>query len=74
MALKQIQAIYREENKLETMSPEERLRHRQLTVKRSGGCLFCVGKTESDESSGKKQNCEWIYLLLKSGTVSEMFS
>ena len=33
MALKQIQAIYREENKLETMSPEERLRHRQLTVK-----------------------------------------
>ena len=33
MALKQIQAIYREENKLETLSPQERLEHRQLTVK-----------------------------------------
>jgi transposase len=33
LALKQIQAIYREENKLEGMKPEDRLRHRQLTVK-----------------------------------------
>lgn len=32
-ALKQIQAIYREENKLCDMSPKERLEHRQLTVK-----------------------------------------
>lgn len=33
LALKQIQAIYREENKLVDMNPEERLEHRQLTVK-----------------------------------------
>lgn len=33
LALKQIQAIYREENKLESMTAEERLKHRQLTVK-----------------------------------------
>lgn len=33
MALKQIQAIYREDNKLKDMSPEERQQHRQLTVK-----------------------------------------
>lgn len=33
LALKQIQAIYREENKLADMSPEERLQHRRLTVK-----------------------------------------
>lgn len=33
LALKQIQAIYREENKLCGMKPEERLEHRQLTVK-----------------------------------------
>lgn len=33
LALKQIQAIYREENKLSDMKPEERLEHRQLTVK-----------------------------------------
>lgn len=33
LALKQIQAIYREENKLEEMNSEERFHHRQLTVK-----------------------------------------
>ena len=33
LALKQIQAIYREENKLSDMTPEERLKHRLLTVK-----------------------------------------
>ena len=33
LALKQIQAVYREENKLADMNPEERLEHRQLTVK-----------------------------------------
>lgn len=33
LALKQIQAIYREENKLSEMDCEERLKHRQLTVK-----------------------------------------
>jgi transposase len=33
LALKQIQAIYREENKLDGMNPDERLEHRQLTVK-----------------------------------------
>lgn len=33
LALKQIQAIYREENKLSDMSVEERMKHRQLTVR-----------------------------------------
>lgn len=33
LALKQIQVVYREENKLADMNPEERLEHRQLTVK-----------------------------------------
>ena len=33
LALKQIQAIYREENKLEGMSAQDRLKNRQLTVK-----------------------------------------
>ena len=32
LALKQIQAIYREENKLADMDSEERLKHRQVTV------------------------------------------
>lgn len=33
LALKQIQAIYREENKLKDISPQERLQYRQLTIK-----------------------------------------
>lgn len=33
LALKQIQSIYREYNKLQDMEPEERHKHRQLTVK-----------------------------------------
>lgn len=33
LALKQIQAIHQEENKLFDMEPNERLKHRQLTVK-----------------------------------------
>ena len=33
LALKQIQAIYREDNKLKNLSAEERQKHRQLTVK-----------------------------------------
>ena len=33
LALRQIQDIYREENKLRDMNPEERQIHRQLTVK-----------------------------------------
>lgn len=33
LALKQIQAIYREDNKLKEMSPKERQQHRRLTVR-----------------------------------------
>ena len=33
ITLKQIQAIYREEDKLSDMIPKERVKHRQLTVK-----------------------------------------
>lgn len=33
MALKQIQAIYREDDKLDGLDPAERIKHRQLTVK-----------------------------------------
>lgn len=33
LALKQIQAIYREDSRLADMNPQERLKHRQVTVK-----------------------------------------
>lgn len=44
LALKQIQAIYREENKLASMTTEERLRHRQLTVKPLVDACFAWAK------------------------------
>lgn len=46
-ALKLIQAIYREEGKLSELTPEERLEHRQLTVKPLVEAYFAwVKKTE----------------------------
>ena len=44
LALKQIQAIYREENKLASMTTEERLKHRQLTVKPLVDAYFAWAK------------------------------
>lgn len=44
LALKQIQAIYREENKLADKSAEERLKHRQLTVKPLVDAYFAWAK------------------------------
>ena len=44
LALKQIQAIYREENKLGDMNPDERLKHRQLTVKPLVDAYFAWAK------------------------------
>lgn len=42
--MKQIQAIYREENKLADKSAEERLKHRQLTVKPLVDAYFAWAK------------------------------
>lgn len=44
MALKQIQAIYREDNKLDRLDPAERVRHRQLTVKPLVDAYFAWAK------------------------------
>ena len=44
LALKQIQAIYREENKLADMTANERLKHRQLTVKPLVDAYFAWAK------------------------------
>lgn len=43
-ALKQIQAIYREDNKLADMNPDERLEHRRLTVKPLVDAYFAWAK------------------------------
>ena len=56
LALKQIQAIYREENKLADMTFEERLEHRQLTVKPLVDAYFTWVKRKSYESSSKRKD------------------
>ncbi len=58
LALKQIQAIYREENKLADMTFEERLEHRQLTVKPLVDAYFTWVKENLTKvpSKGKTHN------------------
>jgi len=53
LALKQIQAIYREENKLRDMPPEERLEHRQLTVKPLVDAYFVWAKENESKVPAK---------------------
>ena len=48
LALKQIQSIYREDNKLQDMEPEERQKHRQLTVKPLVDAYFAWVKQSID--------------------------
>ena len=48
LALKQIQSIYREDNKLQDMEPEERQKHRQLTVKPLVDAYFAWVKQSVD--------------------------
>lgn len=49
LALKQIQAIYREENKLSEMNAKERKKHRQLTVKPLVDAYFVWVKQNQNE-------------------------
>lgn len=58
LALKQIQAIYREENKLCDLSPEERLKHRQMTVKPLVDAYFVWAKQNEGRvpAKGKTYN------------------
>ena len=56
LALKQIQAIYREENKLASMTTEERLKHRQLTVKPLVDAYFTWVKQNLLSETAKANN------------------
>jgi len=58
LALKQIQAIYRLENKLVDTNPEERLEHRQLTVKPLVDAYFTWAKQNIEKvpAKGKTAN------------------
>lgn len=45
LLMKQIQAIYREEGKLDTLSPDERLKQRQVVIKPLVDAFFAYLKT-----------------------------
>lgn len=53
LALKQIQAIYREDKKLKGLSAEERLEHRQLTVKPLVDAYFAWARQNVSKVSAK---------------------
>lgn len=64
LVMKQIQAIYREEGKLQELSPEERLQQRQLVVKPLVDALFVyLKKTNRDVSVKTKLGEAYGYML-----------
>lgn len=60
LALKQIQAIYREDNKLADESAEERLRHRQLTVKPLVDAYFAWAKQNLQSVPAKSKTANGL--------------
>lgn len=64
LVMKQIQAIYREEGKLQELPSEERLQQRQLVVKPLVDALFVyLKKTNGDVSSKNKLGEAYGYML-----------
>lgn len=64
LVMKQIQAIYREEGKLQELTPEERLQQRQLVVKPLVDALFVyLKKTNGEVSSKNKLGEAYGYML-----------
>lgn len=64
LVMKQIQAIYREEGKLQELTSEERLQQRQLVVKPLVDALFAyLKKTNGDVSSKNKLGEAYGYML-----------
>lgn len=64
LVMKQIQAIYREEGKLQELSSEERLQQRQLVVKPLVDALFVYLKnTNADVSAKTKLSDAYRYML-----------
>ena len=72
-ALKQIQAIYREENKLEGMSAQDRLKKPATNSKAIGKCLFYMGKEELYLWSQRKAKLQMDLPIDQSGTYLRTF-
>lgn len=69
LALKQIQAIYREDNKLKELGSEERLKHRQLTVKPLVDAYFAWAKQNLLSVMPKSKTAKWIHVFIESGKI-----
>lgn len=64
LIMKQIQAIYREEGKLEDLSSEERLKQRQVVIKPLVDALFVYLKQHSTEVPGSGSlHKAYVYIL-----------
>lgn len=64
LVMKQIQAIYREEGKLQALCPQERLQQRQLVVKPLVDALFVyLKRTEQEVSAKTKLGDAYRYIL-----------
>lgn len=64
LIMKQIQAIYREEGKLKDLSPEERLKQRQVIIKPLVDALFVYLKQNEQEVPKSGKLCEaFTYIL-----------
>ncbi len=64
LVIKQIQAVYREEGKLKELSPEERLKQRQLSIKPLVDALFVYLKASEPKVPAKgKLRDAYTYIL-----------
>ena len=79
LALKQIQAIYREDSRLADMNPQERLKHRQVTVKPLVDAYFAWVKQNLTKVTPKSKTAngftyainqeEYLRVFLEDGDV-----
>lgn len=73
LVMKQIQAIYREEGKLQENSPEERLQQRQLVVKPLVDALFVYLKSTNQDISSKSRLGEACNYMLNQEKYLRVF-
>ena len=73
LALNMIRAIYREEGKLKDMGPEERLKHRQLTVKPLVDACFAWLKENRNKIPAKGKTAEGFRYCLNQEKYLRVF-
>lgn len=69
LVMKQIQAIYREEGKLQELLPDERLMQRQLVIKPLVDALICVPQKNGTNRSLQRTSSKGIHIYLESGEI-----